>query len=165
MTRPGWSKWRALLCGSAVTSYGLWQKPCWGLILTRQWTSLVAQTVMHLPTMRRPRFNPWIRTISWRRKWQPTPVFLPGKSHGQRGLVDYSPWSCKESDTTERFHLSFLYVHHVGYNTFTMIVCLNSNTCLYHPPCPSLIPFISFFPLTSLLRNYPIIFFSIPDWI
>ena len=35
---------------------------------------------------RRCDFNPWIRTISWRRKWQPTPIFLPGKSHGQRSL-------------------------------------------------------------------------------
>ena len=39
--------------------------------------------------------------IIWRRKWQPTPVFLPGKSHGLRSLVGYSPWGCKESDTTE----------------------------------------------------------------
>ena len=38
----------------------------------------------------------------WRRKWQPTPVFLPGKSHGQRSLAGYSPWGRKESDTTER---------------------------------------------------------------
>ena len=37
----------------------------------------------------------------WRRKWQPTPIFLSGKSHGQRSLVDYSAWGCKESDTTE----------------------------------------------------------------
>ena len=36
-----------------------------------------------------------------RRKWQPTPVFLPGEAHGQRGLVGYSPWGCKEVDTTE----------------------------------------------------------------
>ena len=50
---------------------------------------------------RRPRFNPWVRKIAWRRKWQPTSGFLPGKSHGQRSLVDYSPWSCKESGTTE----------------------------------------------------------------
>ena len=40
----------------------------------------------------------------WRRKWQPTPVFLPGKSHGQRSLAGYSPWGRKESDTTERLH-------------------------------------------------------------
>ena len=37
----------------------------------------------------------------WRRKWQPTPVFLPGKFHGQRNLAGYSPWSFKESDTTD----------------------------------------------------------------
>ena len=37
----------------------------------------------------------------WRRKWQPTPVFLPGEFHGQRSLADYSPWGRKESDTTE----------------------------------------------------------------
>ena len=40
--------------------------------------------------------------IRWRRKWQPTPVILPGKSHGQRSLVGYNPWGHKESDTTER---------------------------------------------------------------
>ena len=39
---------------------------------------------------------------SWRRKWQPTPVFLPGESHGQRRLADYSPWGHKELDTTEQ---------------------------------------------------------------
>ena len=38
------------------------------------------------------RFNPWVGKISWRRKWQPTPVFLPGKSHGWRSPVGYSPW-------------------------------------------------------------------------
>ena len=45
---------------------------------------------------------PRVRRIPWKRKWQPTPVFLPGKSHGQRSLLDYSPWGCKESDTTEQ---------------------------------------------------------------
>ena len=43
-------------------------------------------------------FNLWVRKIPWRRKWQPTPVFLPGKSNGQRSLAGYSPWGCKESD-------------------------------------------------------------------
>ena len=43
-------------------------------------------------------------SIPWRRKWQPTPVFLPGKSHGQRSLADYSPWGHKEPDTTERLN-------------------------------------------------------------
>ena len=45
--------------------------------------------------------NPCIRKMPWRRKWQPTPVFLPGDSHGQRNLAGYSPWGHKESDTTE----------------------------------------------------------------
>ena len=60
-------------------------------------------------------FNLWVRKIPWRRKWQPTPVFLPGESHGQRSLEGCSPWGCKESDTTERLstalHCSlFLYI-------------------------------------------------------
>jgi len=45
--------------------------------------------------------------ISWRRKWQPTPVFLPGESYGWRSLEGYSPWGLKESDTTERLHFHF----------------------------------------------------------
>ena len=48
---------------------------------------------------RRCRFHPWIRKIPRRKKWQLTPLFLPGKSHGQRNLSGYSPWGCKESDT------------------------------------------------------------------
>ena len=42
-------------------------------------------------------FNPWVGKIPWRRKWQPTPIFLPGKSHGQRNLVGYSPWDHNNS--------------------------------------------------------------------
>ena len=41
------------------------------------------------------RLNSWVRKIPWRRKWQPTPVFLPGKSQGQRSLAGYSPWGHK----------------------------------------------------------------------
>ena len=47
------------------------------------------------------RFNPWVRKIPWRRKWQPSPVFLPGKSHEQKSTVGYSSWGHKESDMTE----------------------------------------------------------------
>ena len=43
----------------------------------------------------------------WRKKWQPTPVPLPGKSHEQRSMVGYSPWGRKESNTTERLHFHF----------------------------------------------------------
>ena len=67
----------------------------------------VAQRVICLQC-RRPGFDPWVRKIPWRRKWQPTPVLLPGKSHGQRSLADYSPWDRKESDTTEQLHFTSL---------------------------------------------------------
>ena len=46
-------------------------------------------------------FNPWVQKIPWRKEWQPTPVFLPGESQGERSLVDYDPLGHKESDTTE----------------------------------------------------------------
>ena len=50
-------------------------------------------------------FNPWIRKILWSKKWQPTPIFLPEKLHGQRSLVGYSAWDCKESDMTEQLSM------------------------------------------------------------
>ena len=46
-------------------------------------------------------FNPWVRKIPWRRAWQPTPLFLPGESHGERRLVGYIPEGHKESNTTK----------------------------------------------------------------
>ena len=55
---------------------------------------------------RRPGFDPWVGKIPWRRKWQSTPVLLPGKS---RGL--YSPWGRKESDTTKRLHFHFSVIY------------------------------------------------------
>ena len=49
------------------------------------------------------RFDPWVGKFPWRRKWQPTPVSLPGESHGQRrSLTGYSPWGCRELDMTEQ---------------------------------------------------------------
>ena len=56
----------------------------------------------------RPRSNPCFRKIPWRRKWQPTPVFLPGEFHGQRSLAGYSPWGHRDLDTTERLSFSLL---------------------------------------------------------
>ena len=53
---------------------------------------------------RRWGFNFWVGKIPWRRKWQPTPVFLHRKSHGQRSLIGYSSKGCKESDATEHAH-------------------------------------------------------------
>ena len=59
------------------------------------WASLVAQMVNFCLQCRWPGFDPWVGKIPWRRKWQPTPVFLPGKSHGLRILLGYSPWGRK----------------------------------------------------------------------
>ena len=60
------------------------------------------------------RFILWVGRIPWRRAWQPTPVFLPRESHGQRGLVGYSPWSRTESDTTQVTQHTSTHLHAVG---------------------------------------------------
>ena len=55
----------------------------------------------------------WVQSLGWEdlleKGWQPTPVFLPGKSHGQRNLVGYSPWGRSQSDMTEQFPIHFIY--------------------------------------------------------
>ena len=69
-----------------------------------------------------PDFDPCVGKIPWRREWQPTPVFLPGKSHGQRILVGYSPWSRQESDMTEWLtpHYGHIHTHtHTHTQTYT----------------------------------------------
>ena len=53
------------------------------------------------PANQETQFDPWVWKLPWRRKWQLTPVFLPGKFHGQMNPAGYSPWGLKESDTTE----------------------------------------------------------------
>ena len=82
--------------------------------------------VNHLPAKAgylRDGLELWVGKIPWRRKWQPTPVSLPGKSHGQRSLVGYSPWSRKELDTTEPSHPQT--------HTHTPHTCTRTHT---HPP-------------------------------
>ena len=61
---------------------------------------------------RRCGFGIWVGKISWSRKWWPTPVFLPGKFHGQRSLAGYSPWGHKKSDMTERLTPSLSGLNH-----------------------------------------------------
>ena len=70
------------------------------------WSSQVAQTVKSLSAMRETRVWSLIGKIPWRKKRQPTPVFLPGKFHGWRSQAGYSPWGRKEADTTERLTLA-----------------------------------------------------------
>ena len=75
-----------IICGSL--------RPNWGLPWWLSGKESSCQNRIH-------RFDPWVRKILWRREWPCTPVFLPGKSHGQRGLAGYSPWGRKELDKTE----------------------------------------------------------------
>ena len=91
------------------------------------WLSAVKPLIPHLHRLpwwlrwqrihlqcRRPGFNFWVRKILWRRKWQPTPVFLPREFQGQRSLAGYSPWGHKELDTTEWLtHTSCCHGFHV----------------------------------------------------
>ena len=68
--------------------------------------SLVGSSSSHVGSSPKQGFG-WVSGGSGRRQWQPTPVLLPEKFHGQRSLVDYSPWTHKESDTTEQLHFDF----------------------------------------------------------
>ena len=70
------------------------------ILSTPQVVLAVKKTCLQCRRHKRRGFNPWFGKIPWRRKWQPTPVFLPGKSHGQRSLAGYSPWGHKELDMT-----------------------------------------------------------------
>ena len=74
-------------------------------------------------------FNPWVRKIPWSRKQQLTPVLLPGKSHGQRSLVGYSPWGCKQSDTTERLSTHTI-DYHLAYFSFLTHFPISDNIIL-----------------------------------
>ena len=76
-----------------------------------KWVSQVVLVINNLPVNAgdsvlkiQCRFDPWVRKIPWSRKWQPTPVFLHEKPHGQRSLAGYSPSSHKESDMAEHTH-------------------------------------------------------------
>ena len=73
----------------------------WCLVGPPWWLSGKMSACRRCRRRRRCGFNPWVGKIPWKRVWQPTPVFLPGESHGQRNLVGYSGWGCKESDPTE----------------------------------------------------------------
>ena len=83
---------------------------CFCLVNIFKWTTVLSrlprwlsgkESAFQCRSCRRHGFDPWVREVPWRRKWQPTPVFLQGKSHGQRSLAGYSPWVHKEYWVTE----------------------------------------------------------------
>ena len=77
-----------------------------------QWLS--GRVCLRCRRHRRGKLNPWVRNIPWKRDWQPTPVFLSGKSQGQRSLMGYSLWGQRESNTTEHAcnHTFVVYARH-----------------------------------------------------
>ena len=112
-----WETWDSERLGNLPQGHSVHESPGWASISSDQalpffslvgpfsvcGTSLVAQTVKHLPTMP----ETWVRSPGWEdplEKEMATPVLLPGKSHGRKSLVGCSPWGCEESDTTERLH-------------------------------------------------------------
>ena len=86
---------------------------------------MVAQLVKNPPAVR----ETWVGKIPWRRAWQPTPIFLPGESHGQRSLAGHSPGSHKESDMTE----ATLHAHKLVYGSanLNVFICFQSLTGVY----------------------------------
>ena len=71
------------------------------LVKPEMWASLVAQQQRTCLQCRKRSFDPWVKKDLWRREWQPTAVFLPGESLGQRSLASSCPWGRKELDTME----------------------------------------------------------------
>ena len=70
-------------------------------------------------------FDSWVGKIPWRRKRQPTPVFLPEKSHGQRSLVGYNPWGCEEPHTTEvPEHGTFQLQNFIPFYNFDLLIVI-----------------------------------------
>ena len=86
-------------------------------------------------------FDPWVRKIPWTRRWQPTPVFLPGESHGQRSLAGYHPKGRKELDTTEPLSMEGCICVQRLYSLklwgwFYLCFCLNFSFSLIEPRFP-----------------------------
>ena len=91
-------------------------------IISIIWASLMAQMVNNLTAIQ----ETWVWSLGWEDplEEQSTPVFLPGESHGQKSLVGYSPWGCKQSDTIERLSTAQGWFEHLFENT-EEVICLH----------------------------------------
>ena len=90
--------------GGRDSKWGLRQTPPWPTWKSNCW--IFDTWKSYFPLV--PHFHSALQFVhTWRRRWHPTPVLLPGKSHGQTSLVGCSPWGRKESDMTERLHFHF----------------------------------------------------------
>ena len=104
-----WGNWSSETWDNSIdiTQQGLIGARFWGLntwctalLGVFQMALVVKNPSANAENITRCGFDPWVRKIPWRRKWQPTPVFLPGEFHGQRRLAGYILRGCKESDMT-----------------------------------------------------------------
>ena len=91
------------------------------MLLRKRWDSQVAHWYRIHLKIRRRAFDPWVGKIPWKMKWQPTPVFLPGKFHGQRSLA--GPWGHKDLDMTEHMHTH----HGVQANKYKVLAVVHGN--------------------------------------
>ena len=120
------------LCVCSVVSESSWLKKIF--LLKGNWPRKVMRgKFWNLGDYRR--WQVWVgkgMSIPWRRQWHPTPVLSPGKSHGRRSLVGYSPWGRKESDTTERLLLrtGLLFISLYTY-FFSFHLCDKLWLCFY----------------------------------
>ena len=86
------------------------------------------------------RSDPWVRKIPRRRKWQPTPILLPGEFHGERNLIGYGPWGHKESDTSNTFTFILLRWN-FSFSSSAISGSLDSRcSCSVTQPCLTLGP-------------------------
>ena len=103
----------------------------------------VVKNLFAIKEIRRHGFDPWIRKIPWRRAWQPTPVFMPGESHGQRSLVGYNPQGGTELDAmkwlsrhasmhthihTYKYVWVFIHTYIFAYTYICVYICM---LCVY----------------------------------
>ena len=122
----------------------------WGFLWWLRWYVICLQ-------WGRPGFDPWIGKIPWRKEWQPTPVFLPEEFHGQKSLVSYSPWDCKELDKIERLTQACVHTRahartHTHTHTHVYCCCCCSVTKLYSTLCN---PMDCSMPTSSVLQYRP----------
>ena len=110
-------------------AFVIWITACLGLPWWLRWLSVCLQC-------RRPGFNSWVRKVLWRRKWQSTPALLPGKFHGRRSLIGYSPWGHRESVGHE-WETSFSLSEDPAPLPHCKLKCLCSTHREVICPCPS----------------------------